>query len=135
MSLVNPKKEESRCCINASAYKNMNLENKRLDYFIRIIRENKNKPGWFGQYDLSETELLFLSFKICMFQILFMNGKALRWTSSLVIPRLWFLRVSGLPFNIWGLKNYQIWDYWLLILPWPFTSHYLNIWMQSWEVL
>lgn len=139
-SLVNSKKsqnkEKSICSINTSAYKNINLENKRLDSFIRIIRENKNKPDWFEQYDLSETELHFFSKSApSMFQILFMNGKALSWTCSLVIPRLWFLRVPGLPFNIRGLKNYQIWDYWLLILPLPFTSHYLSIWMQFWEVL
>lgn len=33
---------------------------------------------------------------------------------------------QGFPFNSWGFKSSQIWDYWLLIPPCPLTSHDLN---------
>lgn len=45
--------------MNTSVYKNINLENKRLDFCIRIIR--KNKPGWFGKYGLLGIEVYFFS--------------------------------------------------------------------------
>lgn len=37
---------KSGCSVNMSAYKNINLEDKRPDYLIRIIRINN--LGWFG---------------------------------------------------------------------------------------
>lgn len=114
-------------CINKTNSKinKRNLENRRLDYLIRNIIEDK--PGWFGQYGLLGPELYFsqslptVSFRyICEWK----HTRLSKFTCNSKATDSW--EPWGLPFNRWSLKitKFETTKFWFLL--YPLASHYLG---------